>query len=295
VAGAPAGLAAFEPVFPTAVIGLPSEIVAGTPATLSSAASRDANPGALFSSWSWAFGDGSANSSAAAPVHTFAVPGEYTVKLSLVDDYGLASATASGVAHVITQAEAEAKAKIEEEDRLRESERLAHEPPPVTPSTPPPTPASSEAATVKTPAGDAASTSGVSASHSAAAPVPVAQLGGSALRVSRSGKLRMRLMCPAGVNACAGTVLLRVHRRAPAAAGHGHSSPEALFAAAFSIPGGQVSAIVLRLDPAAVGALERAHSERALATIDSDVPPGGSHTVASVVTLQLGSRRHRAR
>jgi hypothetical protein len=283
--GAPVGLAAFEPLFPTARITLPAEVVAGAAATLSGAASEDPNPGATFSSWSWSFGDGSASSSAASPVHTFAAPGEYTVTMSLLDSYGLAGVPARAVVTVISRTEEEARAKAEEEARAKAEEETR------TQSETHPAPTTTAAGPAR---GGAAGGVGVAAFQIAAAPL-LAHLEHRLLRVARSGRVLVRLRCPAGVGLCTGTVTLRLGAGAGAVRGRGHARPGMNASEAFSIAGGRSASVALRLGAAALALLARAHTVRAVVTVDSALARGASRTVASAVTLRLLARAHRAR
>jgi YVTN family beta-propeller protein len=69
---------------PTAAFTAPSATV-GTPATFSGAASTD--PDGSVVSWSWGFGDGGVGSGVSV-THTYAAPGSYNAKLSVVDNEG---------------------------------------------------------------------------------------------------------------------------------------------------------------------------------------------------------------
>ena len=272
--GAPDGLTAFGPLFPAAQITLPPEIVAGVPATLSAASSRDPNPGATFSSWSWSFGDGTPKGAVSNPSHTFAAPGEYTLTLSVVDDYGLASVPVTVVAKVITRSEAEAKAKLEKEEeeaRKRAESR-----------------AQSSGATPAGGGGGPAAGVGVSA-FQVSAPAPLARLARTSLRASRSGRVVIHLSCPAGVSTCAGTITLRLR-----AVGTRRRPRTMLVTGAFSIASGGTGTVVLHLSGTQFGLLERTRTLHGLAVVDSRLPGGGSHAVTSTVTLEASARRRRS-
>lgn len=62
----------------------PNPPIAASSATFNSATSHDPNPGGSISSYSWDFGD-STTSSTPSPTHTYATPGQYTVKLTVTD------------------------------------------------------------------------------------------------------------------------------------------------------------------------------------------------------------------
>jgi YVTN family beta-propeller protein len=73
---------------PTAAFTAPSATV-GTPAAFSGAASTD--PDGSVVSWSWGFGDGGVGSGVSV-THTYAAPGTYSAKLSVVDNEGCGEA-----------------------------------------------------------------------------------------------------------------------------------------------------------------------------------------------------------
>jgi YVTN family beta-propeller protein len=89
----------------------PPSLTAGVPATFSAKPSTDAD--GTIASYSWAFGDGTAGSGERA-THTYAAPGTYSAKLSVVDDEGCGeeevftgrtaycSGGASTIAHPVT-------------------------------------------------------------------------------------------------------------------------------------------------------------------------------------------------
>jgi PKD repeat protein len=125
--GTPNGLAAFKPLLPTAVITPPSSAHPEIPVVFSASRSTDPYPGGSVTSYSWNWGDGSATSSGVAPTHTYAVPGEYTVTLTVTDSYGLASLPVTQVVNVVPRTakelkeeeEAAAKKKAEEEAAVK--------------------------------------------------------------------------------------------------------------------------------------------------------------------------------
>jgi PKD repeat protein len=118
--GTPRGTDAFKPLFPTAVVTPPANLVAGTPAVFSSAHSSDPYPGGTISGWSWNWGDGTPESHEADPAHTYAADGEYTVSLTVTDNYGVASAVSRQTVHVISEAEGK---KREEEEAVAKHRR----------------------------------------------------------------------------------------------------------------------------------------------------------------------------
>jgi len=118
--GTPNSLSLFKPLLPTAAIAAPAKLRPGVAAAFSAAASSDPYPGGSISSYSWSWGDGS-EGSGVAPSHIFAAPGPYLVTLTVTDDYGLGSVSATHTVNVSTPAEtreeeeAAAKKKAEEE------------------------------------------------------------------------------------------------------------------------------------------------------------------------------------
>lgn len=118
VTGAPIDVAAEGPFplaitpdqSPTAAYAPPAAIIY-QPTVFSGTASSD--PDGTISSYAWAFGDG-ATGTGVAPSHTYTTTGEYSVKLSVVDDEGCSEAevftgrtaycsgAASSVSHLVT-------------------------------------------------------------------------------------------------------------------------------------------------------------------------------------------------
>lgn len=78
------GLAVTPDQSPTAAFSAPLATV-GTSTLFSGAASSD--PDGTIASWSWGFGDGG-TATGVAPSHTFARPGTFVTRLSVVDDEG---------------------------------------------------------------------------------------------------------------------------------------------------------------------------------------------------------------
>lgn len=130
--GAPNGLSAFQPLFPSAAITPPAQVRAGVAASFSAAGSEDPYPGGSIASYAWDWGDGSAPSTGASPSHVYAETGVYTVTLTVTDNYGLTGTTSDRVevtSPSTHEQEEEATRKREEEARrTRElEERDRHE------------------------------------------------------------------------------------------------------------------------------------------------------------------------
>jgi hypothetical protein len=257
--GAPAGLAAFEPAFPTAVITPPPWVAANIAATFGSAASSDPYPGGAISGWKWSFGDGSAQATTPAATHFYAAAGHYVLTLVVQDGFGLSSSQAELPLGVLS--EAEGRRRIEEEEeaarraeaaaRLRAEEAAAH---------------------------------GALAFH-ATTPLPTARLAGYSLRVGRAGIVHLRVVCPPGVGACSGKVTLRWRavraRRIYAAS------------ASFSVEAGNAGLVALRLPAGLRSFLLHAGSARTRVVIATHDPAGTAATTQALVTLHAGGARRR--
>ncbi len=89
--GTPIGLGLFKPELPTAAITPPGSLVAQSAASFSAGSSTDPYPGGSIASYSWSWGDGTADSVGVSPSHTYATPGSYEVTLTVADNYGITS------------------------------------------------------------------------------------------------------------------------------------------------------------------------------------------------------------
>jgi PKD repeat protein len=119
--GTPNGLAAFTPLLPTALITAPSSARAAAPIAFSASGSSDPYPGGSLTGYSWNWGDGSPTSSGVAPTHTYNAAGEYTVTLTVTDNYGLVSTPAVESVQVVARTTKE----IEEEVAKHNAEQEA--------------------------------------------------------------------------------------------------------------------------------------------------------------------------
>ena len=125
--------------------------------------------------------------------------------------------------------------------------------------------------------------------------VPDATLAGTkSLAVSGSGGVSLKLACPAGETSCAGTVTLRTLGAVPATA-HAGKRVLTLAAGSFTVVGGKIAAVTLRLSARARALLARMHVLRVQAVIVAHDPAGATHTTQAVVTLRLAKRRPPAR
>jgi len=120
--------------------------------------------------------------------------------------------------------------------------------------------------------------------------VPDAQLAGASLQVSSSGIVIVKVSCPAGESSCTGTVTLRTLHAVSAASAHKAGTKPAILtltSGSFSVAGGKVRSVALRLSASGRKLLARAHVLGARATILAHDAAGGTHTGAATVTLHL--------
>jgi PKD repeat protein len=303
--GAPNSLKLFKPKLPSAVITPPASPKTGVPAGFSAAASSDAYPGGTVVSYSWNWGDGTAVTGIA-PTHTFAAAGEYTVTLTVTDNYGLTSLPATQSVKVVARtakeveeeatarkkAEEEVAAKKKGEEEAIEAKRKAEE--------------EAEAAAKKT---DelAAAVKKLEAEVIAAAAKrrqeeeaariqvlgikegsPDATIASTPLRASSAGAVIVRIRCPVGDTRCAGTVTLRTLEAVSASkAGAAKAKPAILTlgTGAFTLAGGKVATVVLHLSAKVRALLEHSHELRVRVTVLAHDPAGATHTGQTITTL----------
>jgi outer membrane protein assembly factor BamB len=128
-----------------------------------------------------------------------------------------------------------------------------------------------------------------------------ATLASASLTVSASGKLVVKVRCPSAVSVCRGVVVLRTLKAvlARAAEGSGAFGARArrvfllLATGTFSVPGGHVKALTLRLGPRARRLLSRTRLVHARATLSFRDGTGALHTSRTTVTLRLATHRRR--
>ena len=130
-------------------------------------------------------------------------------------------------------------------------------------------------------------------------PVPDAELASTALAVSSSGAVEVKLTCPAAELSCAGTVTLRTLGPVIALAA-GSSSPHGrkpavlrLAAGSFALAGGRVKTVTLHLSAWARRLLTRSPVLRARATIVARDSAGRTHTAQTLVLLRAAKVRRR--
>jgi PKD repeat protein len=322
--GTPNGLSLFKPLRPTAAITPPGSPKAGLAASFSGSASSDPYPGGSISSYSWSWGDGTQDSSGIAPTHTYAVPGDYTVSLTVSDTYGLESASATASVEVAARTakeleeeaaakkkaeeEAAAKKKAEEEAAAKEkAEEEAAAKKKAEEEAAAKKKAGEEAAAMKKAEEEAAATKkheeeaaaksagnapnqGVNSFLSSAAPpIPDATLTSTSLQVSHSGTVTLKISCPAGESSCAGTVTLHTLGAVIAGDAHGAKAKASVLTLAtgsFTVAGGNVRPVTLHLSAKARALLARDHTLRARATLLAHDLQGAGHTTNTIVTLR---------
>jgi PKD repeat protein len=320
--GTPNGLSLFEPLQPTASIVSPTSTRSGLAASFSATASSDPYPGASLS-YRWSWGDGTPESSGATPQHTYSVPGEYTVTLTVSDNYGFKSTPATAVVSVTgkteqelreehERAEQEAATKRKAEEELATAKRVEEEAAANSRKTEEEAPAAAkkraeeeaaairnraveEAAAIRTKAEEEAAAKaaldanqGVSAFKGSLA-VPDAQLASTSLQVSAAGFVTLRISCPTGESTCAGSLVLRTLDAVLATRGHAARTGRSVLTLAtgsFSVAGGESKTVTLRLSPRARALLARVRTLRARATLLAHDPLGASHTTQTIVTLR---------
>jgi PKD repeat protein len=317
--GAPSSLGLFEPLLPAAAITLPQSAKAGLPASFSGSTSSDPYPGGAIASYSWSWGDGTPESSGVTASHTYAVPGEYTLTLTVRDSYGLTSHPATVSAKVIARTEkeleeerhsdqeteaheaevkrkkeAEAAAKTEEEAATKKGAEAARSGEAEAANK-----RAEEAAALKrheeetaAKANSDAPAQGVNSFLSSAVPlVPDAELASTSLRVSAAGVVKLEIGCPAGESSCSGTVTLRTLGAITSASARKRALLT-LVVGSFEVAGGKLRTVTLRLSPKARALLATAHALRARATLLAHDPHGAIHTTSAIVTLRLAGASH---
>jgi outer membrane protein assembly factor BamB len=124
-------------------------------------------------------------------------------------------------------------------------------------------------------------------------PAATATLVGTRFTVSRSGRFTVKVRCPSGVSVCRGTITVRT-LKAVSARARGAKARAAILTlatAAFSVPGGHVKAVTLRLGPRARRLLLRRRVLRARATVTMHNAKGALQSSRATVTLRLARRR----
>lgn len=270
--GTPNGLEAFTPLLPTAAIAAPVSVLAEAPANFSAAGSSDPYPGGNVASYSWNWGDGSPTGNGVATTHTYTHAGEYAVRLTVTDSYGLVSLPVTQVVKVNGQAvngsegQGTARRKIEEE-------------------------AAAHAAAVKRQEEEAARIQVLGIKEGS----PDAAILGAPLRASAKGVVTIRISCPAADTRCSGTVTLRTLRAVSADMTIVSTAKPAVLTLgtdSFTVAGGKVATVALHLSAKVRALLERSHELRVRVTIVARDPAGETHTGQAITTLLAPKRTH---
>ncbi|HME04755.1 MAG TPA: PKD domain-containing protein [Solirubrobacteraceae bacterium] len=260
--GTPDGLGLFKPELPTAVITPPGSLAAGTPASFNAGSSRDPYPGGTIASYSWNWGDGTADSVGVSPSHTYAGPGNYEVTLTVTDSYGLTSTATKAPVGVN--------------------------------ATPLQSGGGGGSGGSGSQGGGSQGVAGFKEQR-LPSPGPDAKLASTAFQASLSGTVSIKISCPTGESSCSGTVTLRTEGAVIAGAG---SSAKAkgtiltLATASFTLAGGQVKTVTLHLSARARRLLARYRLLHVRATIVAHDPAGATHTTRTIVTLRAPKSAH---
>ena len=105
---------------------------------------------------------------------------------------------------------------------------------------------------------------------------PDAKLASTALTASATGRVKIRISCPAGEISCSGTVTLRT----------ANATVLNIAKASFTVPGGHVKTITVRLSSRARKLLARLHLLRLRVTIVAHDPQGATHATQANATLR---------
>jgi len=128
---------------------------------------------------------------------------------------------------------------------------------------------------------------GVNATHPVA--VPDAQLASRSITANASGRITLRVTCPAGESSCTGSVTIRTLNAVIAALGRQATTKAAILTLAhgpFKVNGGHTVTITLQLTSRARALLARSHVLKAKATILAHDPAGAKHTTLSTITIR---------
>ena len=130
-----------------------------------------------------------------------------------------------------------------------------------------------------------------------APPVPDAELASTSLLASTAGTITIQVTCPGAESRCAGTVTIRTLSAVAVGSvgrgsGKGRAAIQTLASGPFTVAGGHVRTVKLRLTAGARALLRRSHTLRARATIVAHDPAGAGHTAQSTVTIRAATAAH---
>jgi PKD repeat protein len=296
--GAPKGLGAFRPQSPTPVIAPPSRPTNGTELSFNGSAKDPYRVGIVSYSWNW--GDGSPASSGPAPTHTYASTGTYLVTLTVTDSYGL-TGTSSTAVEVLTEAE-QARRKVQEEEeeakRKREEREQAEKRKQEEEAAKRHQEEEEAAAAARREAEKSPLTANLPGSVQPAANprAPTVTLASASLVASPSGRLTVRVACPAGVGSCKGTLTLRTFGPVSiASVAKARATVLTLASASFTAGAGKVDALTLHLSAKARRLLAHTHRLRVRSTIVARDPAGTSATTQALATLRMAKAKRARR
>ncbi len=283
--GTPNGLGLFKPLLPTAAITPPDSPKPGVAANFSGGESSDPYPGGSISSYSWSWGDGTPNGSGVSPTHTYSEPGEYTVRLTVADNYGLTSTPVTEPVKVV-----EGGKEVREEGAPKEEGTPKKPPEEGLPASKKPEEEAAAAAAKKRQEEEAAKVAVLGVKEGS----PDATIAGTSLQASASGAVSVKISCPAGTSDCTGTVTLRTLTAVSAArAGAVEAKPAILTLAtgAFTVAGGKVAIVVLHLSAKARTLLARSHMLHVRVVILAHNLAGAVHTGYAAATLRAAKAK----
>ena len=124
---------------------------------------------------------------------------------------------------------------------------------------------------------------------------PDAELTSAALAASPSGTVNVSVSCPVTEIGCEGTVTLRTLTAVRSATGHRRNRKAAFLTLAtgsFTVAGGRVATVRLRLSAKARALLARNHVLRARASVVAHDPAGLTHVAHTIVTIRAHKATH---
>jgi PKD repeat protein len=212
--------------------------------------------GSAITEYKWDFGDGTSEATKASAVnHTYSKAGKYTVELKVLDANKRTSEAASNSITV----------NAPPPPPPPSTTTNSTSPPSTTSTTTPPPPPGNEVLAYK------------------------AMFAGTALTVSKTGSVPIRVDC-AAQSSCTGSVTLRT-LTAVAASKH-KKAVLTLATGSFALAGGQIKALTLHLTAKGRAYLARVHTLRVRATIVARDSAGAMHTTQSVLTLHAAKAKH---
>jgi DNA-binding beta-propeller fold protein YncE len=137
---------------------------------------------------------------------------------------------------------------------------------------------------------------GVLPQKATAPPVPDVKLLSRSLWIGSSGLVNLKVTCPVGETSCTGTVIMRTLNAVNVdASGRPSGNKIAVLKLAlgtFTVAGGQVKVVGLRLSAKARALLARMRMVKVRATIASYDPAGATHLTVSTITLRALTPHH---